>query len=426
MRVNDRSEYSGLGKAEWVPIISSFIGIGRLIHSLYCAIFSPKTTESSETQSDGLKGRVQFWSEEKRGAVALIPIFGNALIIWHDCRINQKLNRLESQLRAASELETEQVFSEFPDEVKNSKSTMLSLIKVNPEILKYSDLRNDTTFMQQVAIQKIEDLKYAPETMMRNKAFILGVVEATDLDLFAKFPQLIEVFSNDPEVMLEMAKRNLRNLEYAAKLMDDENFVLDTAKKLYDDSYNCYSYRGRQNRPQYNSELDILVYAPGLCRNADFILKAKLQPYLNPIKYAAYHADNGEFILKMMVGYRGPGGWWKGSMGGGIQTGTLNQTLPLEKIASKELKGNAEFMKRAIEIDANSWTFASEAAQHEIFSNRTFLGRNCNNSTFMMEALRRNRDNINLVSASLLKDEAFKKFISENYPMSVYKQFCEQ
>lgn len=420
MRVDGRAEYSNLGKIEWIPGISSFIGIGRLIHSLYCAIFDPKAIKDQSVNN--LKGRVEFWSDEKRAAVALIPIFGNALIIWHDCHINQKLNQLENQLRKASEETIEQVFSEFPDDVKNTKSTMLNLVKVNSKILQYTDLKNDPTFMQQVAKQRIEDLKYAPETMMSNKAFILAVVEATDLDLFAKFPQLIEIFCNDPSVMVEMARRNLDNLKYATQLMADESFVLDTAKKLYNDSYYCFAYNSPKNRPFYCRQLDILRYAPGLCTKPDFMLKAKLQPYLNPIQYATYHANNGEFILQMMTGYRETGGWWKGSMGGGIQIGRLNQTLPLH-IASKKLRDNVEFMKKAIEIDNASWKFASKGVQNKIFNDRTFLSRNCNGCTFMMEALRRNRNNIDLVSSSLLKDERFKKFVSENYSLEVYRKY---
>lgn len=423
MRVNGQAEYSSWGKAEWIPIISSFVGFGRLTHSLFCTIFSPKATENQPTTS--LKGRVQFWSEEKRGAVALIPIFGNALIIWHDFRVTQELNKLENQLHKASESATEQIFSKFPKEVKNSKSTMLHLVKVNPEILKYSALKNDSAFMQQVAIQKIENLKYVPEDMMKDRNFILNVVKATDLDLFATLPELIDFFSNDPEVMLEMAKRNPKNLEHAKKLMEDENFVLKAAEEIYQDSYSSFAYNSSKNRrPSYCQELDILCYAPSLCQKADFMLKAKWKSYLNPIKYATPHfADNEEFILKMMVNYRTPGGWVSGSCMQGIQFGKLSQTLPLEKIASKDLKGNVEFIKRAIEIDNESWKFASEDVQNQIFTDRAFLSRNCGAFELMKEAVRRDKSFIDLASPSLLKDERFKKFVNESCPLSIYKQF---
>lgn len=426
------SEYSNLGKIERIPVISTFIGAGRLINSLltslFNCIFSKNKAESASNASTSLKGRVHFWSDHKRGALALIPVFGNALIIWHDWRVHREVNKLEERLSKASESETELVFAELPVEAKNSTGIMLDLIKKNPFILKYTPFRDDESFLKKVAKQNVENLKYAPESKMRDKAFILSIVEATDADLFAKFPSLISIFNNDPEVMVEMAKRNLENLKHAPKLMDDENFVLDTAKKLYDDSWNCFAhfYQLQKRRPHYSSNLDILAYAPNLCKNPEFLLKAKAQPYLNPIKYAIPHlANDGEFVLKMMIKYQTPGGWWSSMHSAGIGLSTLSQLLPLEQLASQSLKDNVEFMKRAIAIDVGAWKFASSTAQQAIFSDKEFLRNHCNCFEIMSEALRRDKDNINLISANLLKSEPMKKFVSENYPARVYKEFFE-
>lgn len=167
--------------------------------------------------------------------------------------------------------------------------------------------------------------------------------------------------------------------------------------KIYKDSYSSFAYNSSKNIRPYYQELDILCYAPSLCQKAGFMLKAKLQPYLNPIKYAAPHfADNEEFILKMMVDYRTPGGWVSGSCMSGVQFGKRSQTLPLENIASKNLKDNLEFIKKAIEIDDESWQFASENVKNEIFADQAFLTRNCGAFELMKEAVRRDNSLINL------------------------------
>lgn len=429
MRLNKCSEYSDLGKLEMFPVISTFIGAGRLINklitSLCACIFSKNKNESASNTSTSLKGRINFWSDWKRGAVALIPFFGNFIIFWHDSQVRKEVGQLEERLRDASEADTEQVFAELPEEAKNSTRIMLDLIKLNPVILKYTALRDDAQFMIEVAKQNVEHLKYAPESMMRDKTFILKIVEATDVDLFEKFPSLIGIFNNDPEVMVEMAKRNLANLQHAPKLMDDGQFVLDTAKKLYDDSWNCYAHFAvlQKRRPDYHANLPILDYAPNLSKNPAFLLKAKALPYLNPLKYAIPHFSNdGEFILKMMVNYCTPGGWWSSLNSAGICGPTFRQPLPLG-MASQELKDNVDFMKRAIAIDVAAWRYASTAAQQAIFSDKEFLRTYCNCFEIMSEALRRDKENIHILSANLLKNEAIRKFVSENYPAKVYQEF---
>jgi hypothetical protein len=380
MRINDRAEFASSGKVDWIPIISTLAGLKTIIKNLYISRFSPKGTENKpmEATPANLKGRVQFWSEQKRAKIALVPVFGNAAIIWHDCRVNLMLNRLEKELRAAPDNRVESIFNEFPEEVKKNETVMLELVKVQPEILKYSPLRND------------------------------------------------------PKFMLEAAKNNPNDLKYASELMKDEGFVLDTADKIYKDSWVSHivtqsqkdrsptAYKG----PGY---LNILEYAPDLCKKEDFILKAKSKPYLDPIKHAAPHfSQNKEFILKMMSNYRIRDSWPIFPASDKIVPGSVVPTAPLEGIASKELKDDFEFIKKAMEIDPASWQCSSPKVQEAIFKDKDLLGKYGDNRSLMIEAIKRDLKNVGYVKAPLTENETFKRFIHENCPNAIWDQLYKK
>ena len=343
MKIHNRAEFNCAGKLDWIPVLSTFVSLGKIIQKLFTRIFSSKANENAQakTTPKELKGRVRLWSSDKRTKIALVPFFGNFIIIRHDCRANRAIKKLEKELHSAPECCVEDVYNKFPDDVKNSTSSMLHLVEVNPEVLKYSEYRNDAKFMQKVA------------------------------------------------------RRNPENLKYATELMKDEKFVLETADEIYRNAKIIHQWQKKPKTKEYTRPgyLNILDYAPDLCQKEDFMLKLKSRTYLHPLQHAVPHfANNQEFILKMMDKYREYYDWHRDY--------EINQTKPLYVIASEALKGDLEFIKKAMDIDAESWKYATPALQDVMFADPKILNLYSSNPGFMTEAIRRNPKNIEYVNCS--------------------------
>lgn len=367
MRINGLAEYSSLGKVEWIPIVSSFVGLGRLIYNLLSSL-DPKTKDEIELNS--LKGRIHFWSEEKRGTVALIPIIGNALLIWHDCSITKRLDELERNLKKAiTDQDIEAIFKKFPEEIRKSETRMLDLIKINPKILQYSPFKTNRSFMQKAAVQNIDHLKYATE-LMKDQTFVFNTAE-----------HLTRLYEHDLIRYYERFEGDLTTLTIP---------FFKGSRYIYNDGQMFFSYN---TQPNAQGSYEILKYAQDLCKDTNFLLKASREyPYLNPAKYAQGNADNQKFILDMMRVYKDPsvkkilyfayranpffrkephnsamGAWLcvEKKIYSIVEEKPLTHldkapTIPLKEIASVELKNNQEFMKSAIRIDKKSIEFASE------------------------------------------------------------------
>lgn len=417
MRISGHVEGSLKSYLDWIPGISTLNGLIKLLTS---SLFSKKTQQQN-TPPPSIKGRVQFWDDNKRAKIALVPVFGNAAIVWHDCGVYKAMKKLNKELKNASGADVEKVFKQYPADMRESKTDTIKLLKINPKILQYSLLTNDGDVMLAAAKSDINNLKFASQSLKENPNFITNVFFKTNEDLFAACPELIDIYKNNPQIMLSMALKNSGYLNHAPDLLKDQSFVLRFAalNQIYPDNFN------------------ILALTPDLCKNEDFLLEACEYHKLNMSQYIPAELKNKEdFILKLLEKSKEIEKK-KINRPGGMTINERSAIGSLKNIASPELLKDAQFIKKAMKIDIDFWSLVPEKARTEIFKDKEFLQQYYEEApqrdiktgnfdtgylNFMVAAVKYNPDNTELITKRLCDNPYFKDGIRSECPKSTWNK----
>jgi len=195
-------------------------------------------------------------------------------------------------------------------------------------------------------------------------------------------------------------------LASAPELMKDGDFVLKTASIIVKDWMVTTEERpglgpwtGRLTFPQYKQEIPkmtarrsypffpvtppaILDYAPELCKDGAFLLKAKEIPQLYAIHYADERLRGSKkFMLEMIKGYEMPMTYSFYAITGHSWT-PASWYHPCVDFATDQLKRDEEFVKQAALLYPDAWKYVPNEMHSIIFTSKEICTKHYHNQEF--------------------------------------------
>ena len=181
-----------------------------------------------------------------------------------------------------------QYFKALPEEYRNNKMIVMSVVKKNGLALEYAskglrgdkevvlnavkqsrlyefggaskELRKDRKFVLEVLKEGVNALKYVSEELKNNRNFVLEIVKQKGD--FLKY--VSEELKNDKEIVLESIKQNVDSLKYASdKLKNNRNFVLEAIKQ----NRLVLMYASKEMRKYFEENPDVNVVEELIARD---------------------------------------------------------------------------------------------------------------------------------------------------------------
>lgn len=412
MKLSDLPEFNKWGAVDYIPFISIFTGAGKIIHRIYDAIrhiFDPK----KETESPkSLQNRIQVWDEGYRGLIAIIPGLGNYIVYSHDQAVSQNLIK---EFANKNPEECKKLWNDVPEHLKNSRGFILSLAKVNSDVLtNLPDFTKDKAFMEEAALIKPGMLKYAPE-LMKDREFVLGIIQKIDASRLISGSIVLKYAPNllkDKEFVLDILKRDdidiVQYLQVEDGWKDDSEFLLKLIAAAKAQTFTVVKYLGggtlvkSESRPE--QVVKVFKFASdALCKDMQFMSEAvKIHPEL--IQFVpddfkeTFFSDNQDLILSSLKRLKSNSG---NSITDIVKTYRL-QPLPKEVLLT------------LIEKDKDIEVIAS--APRALLINKEFI----------LQAVQKNSKAVDYIPPELAYDADIRILLHDKIPSGFTEKFYEK